>query len=129
MEIVTENATSLAWMGDAVMSLKVREHLLKKGYRSPDKLQKMSSVFNSAVGQSAILQKMEEENYFNEDEKTILKRGKNATVHTKAKNADMATYLKSTSLEALLGYLYLYDHEDRLKEVLQKIMDIGDELL
>lgn len=129
MEIVTENATSLAWMGDAIMSLKVREHLLKKGYRSPMKLQKMNSVFNSAVGQASILKRMEEEDYFTEDEKIILKRGRNATVHTKAKNADMATYLKSTSLEALLGYLYLYDHEERLEQMLQKIVDIGDELL
>ena len=30
MEIVTENATSLAWIGDAIMTLKVREHILKK---------------------------------------------------------------------------------------------------
>lgn len=45
MEIVTENATSLAWIGDAVMSLAVREHLLSLGYRKAHVLQKKMLSF------------------------------------------------------------------------------------
>ena len=48
MEIVTENATSLAWIGDAIMSLAVREDLLKKGYQKPNTLQKKRSRIWSA---------------------------------------------------------------------------------
>ena len=54
MEIVTENATSLAWIGDAVMSLAVREHLLSLGYRKAHVLQKKNAVICSAKGLSLI---------------------------------------------------------------------------
>ncbi|MGN1276266.1 MAG: Mini-ribonuclease 3 [Floccifex sp.] len=128
MEIVSENATSLAWMGDAIMSLKVREHLLSKGYQKANLLQKKSSRYCSAKGQARILDTLLLQNYFNEDEMTILNRGRNATIHSKAKNADGQTYLKATALEALLGYLYLYQHLDRLNQCLEKIIEIGENL-
>ena len=62
MEIVTENATSLAWIGDAVMSLAVREHLLSLGYRKAHVLQKKNAVICSAKGQSVMLNTMMDEN-------------------------------------------------------------------
>ena len=66
MEIVTENATSLAWIGDAIMTLKVREHILKKGYRKADILQKKSARICSAKGQACILSTLRE--FFKEEE-------------------------------------------------------------
>ena len=69
-----------------------------------------------------------DEDFFTEDEKTILARGRNATIHSKAKNATHKTYLESTALESMLGYLYLYRHQDRLKVCLDRIIDIGDSL-
>lgn len=128
MEIVTENATSLAWIGDALFSLGIREHLLAKGFQKADVLQKKSAKICSAKGQAAILMQLEEENFFQPDEIQILKRGRNATIHSKAKNADGRTYLQATALEALIGYLYLYHHEERLQELMQKILVLGDTL-
>ena len=128
MEIVTQNATSLAWVGDAVMSLKVREHLLDLGFQNANKLQKKSIQYCSARAQAKILDHMMEENFFNEDELEILARGRNATVHTKAKNADGQTYMKATALEALLGYLRLYKHSQRLEACLERIIELGDTL-
>ena len=127
MEIVTENATSLAWIGDAVMSLAVREHLLSLSFRKAHILQKKNAVICSAKGQAIMLNKMEED-FFTEDEKTILARGRNATIHSKAKNATHKTYLEATALESMLGYLYLYGHQERLKVCLDKIIEIGDSL-
>ncbi|MBB5183641.1 Mini-ribonuclease 3 [Catenisphaera adipataccumulans] len=128
MEIVTENATSLAWIGDAVMTLRIREELLKEGYRKADVLQKKSARICSAKGQAHLLDQLMAENFFNEDEQTILARGRNATIHSKAKNADVGTYLKATALESVLGYLYLYHHEKRLQECLDKLAAAGKEL-
>lgn len=128
MEIVTENATSLAWIGDAIMTLKVREHILKKGYRKADILQKKSARICSAKGQACILTTLHAENFFNEEEREILHRGRNATIHSKAKNADGKTYLEATALEALIGYLYLYEHRDRLDQLLNKVIEYGDTL-
>lgn len=125
MEIVTQNATSLAWIGDALMTLYVREYLLKKGYQKPDLLQKKSAHICSARAQSMILQKMLEEAYFTDEEKEILHRGRNATIHSKAKNASQKEYLEATALEAVLGYMRLYHHDDRLHQTLQHIVKLG----
>ena len=128
MEIVTQNATSLAWVGDAIMSLRVREHLLQLGFQNANKLQKKSIQYCSARGQAKILDQMMEENFFTEDELEMLARGRNATVHTKAKNADGQTYMKATALEAMLGYLHLYKHSQRLETCLERIIELGDTL-
>lgn len=128
MEIVTENATSLAWIGDAIMSLCIREHLLKLGYQKPKILQKKSAVICSAKGQACILESMMAEHFFTEDELQILSRGRNATIHSKAKNASHKVYLQATALESLLGYLYLYEHKVRLEECLSRIIELGDQL-
>lgn len=126
MEIVTQNATSLAWLGDAIMTFVIREHILKQGFQKAHILQKKSAKICSAVGQAIILDQLYEKSFFTEDELEILKRGRNATIHSKAKNADGKTYLKATALEALLGYLYLYNHKDRLSMFLEQIISMGD---
>lgn len=128
MEIVTENATTLAWIGDGVMSLHVRLHLVKKGFQNAHKLQQKSTKFCSAKGQSTILQNLLNEDYFTEDELEILRRGRNATIHSKAKNASCKQYLEATALEAWLGYLYLYNHKDRLDQALNHIIELGESL-
>lgn len=129
MEIVTENAVALAWMGDAVMTSRIREHLLKKGYRRPDDLQKRSTRYLSARAQCRMLDKLKADGFFTEDELTIVKRGKAARIHTKAKNANVHEYLEATALEAVIGYLYLYDHKDRLTFLLDRLAQLGDESL
>ncbi len=128
MEIVTENATSLAWIGDAIMSLAIREHLLKLGYQKPKILQKKSAIICSAKGQASILESMMSENFFDDNEIQILSRGRNATIHSKAKNASHKVYLQATALESLLGYLYLYNHKNRLDICLSRIIELGDQL-
>lgn len=127
MQIVTENPVTLAWMGDALYTAAVRDHLLKKGVRKPEQLQKQSAAFNSAAGQAAVLETLEENGILNEDEQEIVRRGKNAHVKSIAKNADPKTYLKATALEALFGYLYLYDQPQRMNELLALCMKLGDQ--
>ncbi len=126
MEIVTQNATTLAWIGDGVMSLRVRLYLVEKGYQNAHKLQEKSAKLCSAKGQSKILNILKEENFFNADELEILHRGRNATIHSKAKNATGKEYLEATAIEACLGYLYLYGHQKRLEELLDRMIEIGE---
>ncbi len=128
MEIVMENPVTLAWMGDALYSVRVRKHILDKGVRKADLLQKQNAKFCSAAGQSTVLDQLVERGLLNEDEQEIVRRGRNAHVKSVAKNADLKTYLKATALEALFGYLYLYDHKDRMEELLDQCMEIGDTL-
>lgn len=128
MEIVSENPVTLAWMGDAIYSLKVRETLLARGMRKADLLQKAAAKYNSAVGQAKVLSDLIDGNYLNEDELEIVRRGRNAHVKTSAKNTDLKTYLKATGLEALFGYLYLYSHRERMNELLDLCMKLGESL-
>ncbi len=128
MEIVTENPVSLAWIGDAVYSLRTRKHVLNKGIQKPAVFEKEAAKRCSARGQARILEELSHREIFTEDEQEMLRRGRNANVHTTAKNADRATYMQATALECLIGYLEQYSHQERLKELLDLCMEIGDSL-
>ena len=75
-----------------------------------------------------MLKEMIEKDLLSSEEREIVRRGRNANVHTTAKNADKQTYMEATALEALLGYLYLYHHEERLAELLDFCLMKGDSL-
>ena len=55
-----------------------------------------------------------DQGFFNEEELEIIKRGRNAQTKTIAKNADVITYRLATGFEAIIGYYYLMNNEDRL---------------
>ena len=54
-----------------------------------------------------------------EEERNIYRRGRNSKPNTRAKTADMQSYLKATGFEALMGYLYLKDRTERLSELVR----------
>lgn len=120
MNTKTINVQVLALLGDAVLSLYIREELLKQGINNANKLQDMSIKYVSAKGEVAILNKLIEDNFLTEEELDIIKRGRNNKKENHPKNTDIITYKLSTGFEALLGDLYLNDKE-RLKEILNKI--------
>ena len=126
MEIQEYNGTSLAYMGDAVMSLYVRELLLSKGYQKSKDLQKFSEGWVSAKAQAGFLNQLETEGFFTEEEWAIVLRGRNTNPKSKAKNADVITYRKATGLEAVFGWLYLMKKEERLLQLWQRIVALGD---
>lgn len=126
MDVAKYNGTSLAYIGDAVMSLYVREMLLTKGYQKPDVLQKKSVAWVSANAQAYFLMTLKEQEFFTEEEWKIVLRGRNTNISSKAKNATVQTYRLSTGFEALFGYLYLNKQENRLKELWQAVLKIGE---
>lgn len=128
MEVVPYNGNTLAYIGDAVMSLQVRDYLIKvKGLQKPDTLQKRSVAFVSANAQARFLKVFMEKEVLSDEEMSIVKRGRNAKSDSIAKNADVQTYRLATGLEALWGYLYLFDQKDRLEELWQMITKISEE--
>lgn len=119
--IPTEKARSLspvtlAFVGDAVYSLFVREKLVLSTDFSTGTLQKLTSSEVSAHGQSELLNKILPS--FTEEESDIFRRGRNAKKPTKSKNASVAEYNRSTGFEAVLGYLYLTGQYDRINALL-----------
>lgn len=127
MEIVAYNGTTLAYIGDAVMSLLVRKMLVDQGYQQPRVLQKKSEAWVSAIAQANFLEQLLKEEFFNEDELAMILRGRNAKTNSMAKNASMAAYKMATGLEAVFGYLELTQKQERMEELWMKIREIGEE--
>ena len=108
---------TLAFVGDAVYSLYIRERLVLSTDFSTGELQKLTSASVSAHGQSELLEKIQ--SLFTEDEADIFRRGRNAKKPTRSKNASVAEYNRSTGFEAVLGYLYLTGQYQRISELLE----------
>lgn len=121
------NPLTLAYMGDAVLDQHVREYIVLKLRSKPNRLHQVSKQYVSAKSQAQTLETLIDEGWFTEEELDILKRGRNAKSYTKAKNTDIQTYRKSSAIEAVLGYLYLEHNEERLKKLLNKIIEIVNE--
>lgn len=110
------NAVVLAFVGDAVWSLYVRESLVFEADYKTGMLQKLASERVSAHGQAKLFDKIEQA--LTEEEKDIFRRGRNAKKPTKSKNASVAEYNISTGVEAVIGYLYLVGDYGRIEELL-----------
>lgn len=116
------NNLVLAYLGDAVYELRVREYLINSGICKVNDLQRESIKYVSAGSQACVLEKLMDINFFSQDEIDIIKRARNAHSHS-SKSTDIVTYKKSTGFEALIGYLYLNDKK-RLDEVIMEVFNV-----
>ena len=121
MNIDTINVIALAYVGDAVYEVYIRESLLKKGIVKVEELQKSATKYVSAKGQAKILTNLIDNNILTNDELDIVKRGRNNKRTNHPKNTDIITYKLSTGFETLIGYLYLSNNTNRLEEILNNI--------
>lgn len=110
------NGIALAYIGDAIYEVFVREYLLDKGLTKPAMLQKNATKFVAAKAQAKIISAMDEVDFLTEYELTYFKRGRNAHSKTTAKNTDVVTYRISTGFEAVVGILHLTQQKERLQE-------------
>lgn len=109
------NPVVLAFVGDAVFTLLVRERLALSGHTHTGELNRLASELVSAHGQSDALSRILPE--LTEAEGEIYRRGRNAKKPTKSKNATVAEYIRSTGFEAVVGYLYLTGQTARIEEL------------
>lgn len=121
MDVNTINIVTLAYLGDAIYEVFIREKLIKKGISKVEFLTKEATNYVSAKGQADILKKLIEEEYFSEEELDVIKRGRNYKRSSHPKHTDVVTYKYSTGFEALIGYLYLINNNERLNEILNQI--------
>lgn len=116
------SSLALAYLGDAVYELFVRQHLLAKGNYSVNELHKAAVGYVQAKAQSDAIVALESE--LSEEELRIYKRGRNAKPATLPKNGNVGDYHRATGFEALLGSLYLEGNTDRLKQLAEKAIQI-----
>jgi ribonuclease-3 family protein len=112
----------LAFIGDAVFNLFIRERLIMKNKGTSHKLHILSTEYVKASSQAKISKALMNE--FTEEEAYIFRRGRNTKSTTIPKNADVQDYKYATALEALLGYLYLTRQRDRLYYLMEQAANI-----
>lgn len=117
------NVITLAYLGDSVYEVYIREYLINKGIVYVDDLQREAIKYVSAKSQAKILDYLVNNNYLSEEEVNIVKRGRNYKRDSHPKNTDIITYKKSTGFECLVGYLYLSKNINRLDEIMNIIKE------
>lgn len=104
---------SLAYYGDAVIEIMVREHLIKKYDYPPKELVKKSKDFITCEAQSDAYEKIAD--LLTEDEEAIFRRGRNAKTHSVPKHGELIQYKRATGFEALFGHLFITGQKERAK--------------
>ncbi|PSF36799.1 Mini-ribonuclease 3 [Aphanothece hegewaldii CCALA 016] len=108
--------TSLAYIGDAVYELYIRTHFLLPPKKISDYHNQVVSKVRAET-QAAYLQELEP--YLTESEQNVIRRGRNGAKR-EPKRLSPQLYQQASSLETLIGYLYLSDPQ-RLKQLLGKL--------
>ena len=121
MNIDEINIASLAYLGDSVYELEIRNHLLANSKAEVNNLKNESIKFVSAVSQAGILDRLIENGIISSDELSLVKRARNYRLNSKPRYTDIKLYKKSTALEALFGYLYLSNNTNRIKQLIKEI--------
>ncbi|WP_256762321.1 Mini-ribonuclease 3 [Cohnella sp. WQ 127256] len=105
----------LAYVGDAVFEIYIRQRLVAGFNRKPNELHRAATSYVSAAAQAKLLQRWMP--LLTEEEADIVRRGRNTKSGQPPKNADPADYRHATALECLVGHLYYQGAKERLEQL------------
>ncbi|XID90855.1 Mini-ribonuclease 3 [Paenibacillaceae bacterium WGS1546] len=106
----------LAYVGDAVYEVYVRQRLVAGSSRKPHELHRAATGYVSAAAQAELLRKWTP--LLTEEEAEVVRRGRNAKSGQPPRNADPGDYRHATALECLVGYLYYNGDKARLEQLI-----------
>jgi ribonuclease-3 family protein len=107
----------LAYIGDAVFEIYIRQRLIAGYNRKPNELHRAATSYVSAAAQAKLLQRWMP--LLSDEEADIVRRGRNTKSGQPPKNADPADYRHATALECLVGYLYYNGAKERLEQLIE----------
>jgi len=117
------NPLVLALVGDAVYEVFIRAYLVDENRdMNAHKIHIRAVGYVKAHAQSEYMKFLIES--LSEEELSIFKRGRNSKSGSTPKNADLNEYKWATGFEALIGFLYLSEEQERLNHILEKIMNM-----
>lgn len=122
MNVLEINVLVLAYLGDVVYENYVRHFLVDSGIGNVDSLQTEAVKYVSAKAQARFLQKLLDEEFFIEEELSVIRRARNYRGTRHPKNCDIITYKYATALEAVIGYLDFIDNQERIKCIMKTIL-------
>jgi len=115
---------ALAYMGDAIYEVYIRDYLIRSGHAKVNDMHQSAIKYVSAKAQAKVLRHWLAEKFLDEEEEGVVRRGRNAKSATIPKNTDVVTYRYSTGFEALLGFHYFTNQQDRLDELMSEAVAI-----
>ncbi len=121
IDIKEQSPLSLAFVGDAVYSLSIRQRIVNRKKMSLGKLNSIAIRYVSATGQYEALKLLE--NVLTPEEADWVRRGRNSSKSTVPKNADTMEYRASTGFECMLGYLFLSGETKRIDYLVDYILE------
>ena len=111
----TYSTAALAYLGDSVIEICVRQRLVREGYSTSSKLNKLALDYVRATCQAEAMKRIMP--LLTEEEDAVFHRGRNIGHTNTPKSATVAEYRAATGMEALFGYLYLAGRQDRIDEL------------
>ncbi len=122
----TYSPQTFAFLGDAVYSMYMRDYVVRTANCPAKKLHSKTIKYVSAPAQARAIDALE--STLSEEERDVYRRGYNTKTANSAKNATLEDYHKATGLEALIGYLHLKGDEDRVRELIEKAIEINGKI-
>ncbi|MFC4389200.1 Mini-ribonuclease 3 [Gracilibacillus marinus] len=117
---------ALAYIGDAVYEMHIREYLIKLGNVKVQQLHQQAVTYVKATAQAQVIQQWLSEKHLTSEEEAVVRRGRNAKSGSIPKNTSVQAYKYSTAFEALLGFLYLDHQTERLTELMDTAITITE---
>ena len=127
-EVDQLNGRTLAYVGDAVWSLVVREYLVKSGIVNGKVLMDATVSYVSAVAQAQLYDVLHGEGWFSEAEEAVFHRARNAHSGSVPRSTTVQTYRKATGFEAIVGMLELNGNGDRIEQILDRAVKLHMEM-
>ena len=117
MDIKELSTEALAYLGDSVLEIRVREKLVKEGISSSGDLNRASLAYVKASEQAAAMRRILP--ILSEEEEQVFKRGRNMSGGNVPKSATMSEYRTATGMEVLFGYLHYLGRAERIDELFE----------
>lgn len=123
------NGLTLAYIGDSYYELYIRMYLVKKNLTKVDNLHKNAIHYTKGESQAKIINELIEKEFLTEEEISIYKRGRNCKNNQNRKNISIELHNKSSGFEAIIGYLYMLENNQRLNEILEYAVNIVESVV
>ena len=115
------NEIVLAYLGDCVYELYVRNLSVEEGPPRTRELSRLSAKHSKAGYQAEALKRLLPE--LTEEEEAVVRRARNKKITSKPTNADPMEYKAATAFEALIGYLYLTGDRERMEKMIRTALE------
>lgn len=120
------NTTMLAYLGDAVYEVFIREKIVHEQPHDAGRAHHRAVRYVSADGQAKAVKAMESAGFLTDEELALYKRARNHRTMSRPQHTDPKTYKMATGFEAILGYLHLKGDPARIKEIAEEAVNIID---